>query len=193
MYGRLSPPLIIEFMTTAVRQLRAHLGELPADAPAAFPVSWAGESASSHWFDVAREYTERWHHQAQIREAVGTLAPLMRPRLYAPVLQTFMHAVPHALRHVAAAEGAVVRVDVDGEAGGVWHVRRHAGTWHLDVSARSVSPGREAAVASVWMPGDLAWQLFTNGATVDEVRQRCRWDGDQATAHTVIGARAIVG
>ena len=31
----------------------------------------AGEAVSANWFDVAREFTERWHHQQQIRLAIG--------------------------------------------------------------------------------------------------------------------------
>ncbi len=44
---------------------------LDPDAPALFAVAWAGESQSDNRFDTAREYTERWHHQMQIREGVG--------------------------------------------------------------------------------------------------------------------------
>ncbi len=73
-YGRLSPAVLIDLMTLATAQLREHLASIDPQAPAAFPVSWAGESSSAHWFDVAREYTERWHHQAQIRLAVDLLA-----------------------------------------------------------------------------------------------------------------------
>ena len=39
----------------------------------AFGVAWAGEERSPAWFDVARELTERWHHQAHIRLATGAL------------------------------------------------------------------------------------------------------------------------
>ena len=99
-YGRLSPAILIDLMALATRQLRDHLRATADDAPAAFPVSWAGESASAHWFDVAREYTERWHHQAQIRLAVDAVAPLMAAPLYAPVLATFVRALPYALRVV---------------------------------------------------------------------------------------------
>jgi hypothetical protein len=35
------------------------------------PVSWAGPEAAPVWFGVAREYTERRHHQQQIRDATG--------------------------------------------------------------------------------------------------------------------------
>ena len=44
---------------------------LPSHGRAIFSVAWAGESESENWFDVARDYTERWHHQQQIRDAVG--------------------------------------------------------------------------------------------------------------------------
>src|SRR5918993_4890273 len=89
-YGRLSPAVLIDLMSLATHQLREHLRAAADDAPAAFPVSWAGETVSAHWFDVAREYTERWHHQAQIRLAVDALPPILAGRLYAPVLATFM-------------------------------------------------------------------------------------------------------
>jgi uncharacterized protein (TIGR03083 family) len=41
-------------------------------------VSWAGPEPAPVWFDLAREFTERWHHQQQIRDATG------RPPLYDP-------------------------------------------------------------------------------------------------------------
>ena len=31
-------------------------------------VSWAGPDPAPIWFDLAREFTERWHHQQQIRD-----------------------------------------------------------------------------------------------------------------------------
>lgn len=191
-YGRLSPRLLSDFMAVAVRQLHAHLASIPLDAPAAFPVSWAGESSSPHWFDVAREYTERWHHQAQIREATGSLAPIMTARLYAPVLATFMYALPHALRHVLVADGADVRIEVDGEGGGVWQVTRQDGTWRLRGAAPREQPVA-SSLASVRMPADLAWRVLTKGARPDEIQARCEWHGDHAAAHAVLGARAIVG
>ncbi len=34
-------------------------------------VSWASADPVPMWLDVAREYTERWVHQQQIRDAIG--------------------------------------------------------------------------------------------------------------------------
>jgi hypothetical protein len=47
------------------------LKELDPFAEAIFSVGWAGEEKSLNWFHIAREYTEKWHHQQQIRLAVG--------------------------------------------------------------------------------------------------------------------------
>lgn len=193
-YGRLSPPLIIDLLRLASAQLHAHLSSRPLDADAAFPVSWAGEVTSPHWFDVAREYTERWHHQAQIREAVGALAPILTQRLYTPVLETFVRAVPHALRHGEAQHGERVRLEIDGVAGGTWHVLRESGGWRIERVSESDAPtARVEPLALVHMPADLAWRLFTKGATVEEIEERCPWHGDERVSRAVLAARAIVG
>ncbi|MEO6196827.1 MAG: hypothetical protein ABIP58_01850, partial [Dehalococcoidia bacterium] len=93
-------------------------------------VSWAGESESPNWFDLAREYTEHWHHQAQIREGAG-LPMLYEPRLFAPVLETFVRALPHTFRDVDAADGTHVTLRITGAAGESWSLVRQAGGWHL--------------------------------------------------------------
>lgn len=186
-YGRLSSPILIELMELATRHLRAHLAAIAPEAPAAFPVSWAGEAASAHWFDVAREYTERWHHQAQIRLAVGRLEPLMVSSLYTPVVSTFMRAVPHALGTVTAPPGTTMQVDVEGVGGGSWRVHRVATGWHMDAA-----PVAGPAVCVV-IPAAAAWRLFTKGLTPDEVTRQCRVTGDAVLGAAVLATRAIVG
>ena len=64
-------------------------------------MAWAGESESQSWFDVARELTERWHHQQQIRLAAGA-PPLDDPRWSGPVFETFLRALPFRYRDTAA-------------------------------------------------------------------------------------------
>src|SRR5258707_12794436 len=81
------------------------------------PVSWVGPAPAPVWLDIAREYTEQWMHQAQIRDAIG-VGGIRERRLFAPVLATFMLALPHALRGVIAPEGTRLRVVITGEAGG---------------------------------------------------------------------------
>jgi hypothetical protein len=190
--GRLSPAVLIDLLALVAPQLRDHLRASAPDGAAAFPVSWAGESASAHWFDVAREYTVRWHHQAQIRLAVGALDPLMTARFYEPVVATFMRAVPHACRSLEAADGARVDIDVAGIGGGSWAMTRVEGVWRLAPSSTgAVEQG--PPTATVTIPAALAWRLFTKGASPAEVAETCPWQGDKVLATTVLAARAIVG
>ena len=64
----------------------------------------------------AWEYTERRHHQMQIRDVFGDLG-IQTPALYRPVMETFMRALPHHYRDVDAPPGTTVRITVAGDAG----------------------------------------------------------------------------
>src|ERR1700756_2513136 len=95
-YRRLSPPVLIALMQWACAQTAYYYESLDPFATAAIGVSWAGEMTSLVWFDVARELTERWHHQQQIRLATNRPG-IMLPRLYHPVLDTFLRGLPQCL------------------------------------------------------------------------------------------------
>ncbi|MEM6735168.1 MAG: hypothetical protein AAF620_03760 [Bacteroidota bacterium] len=86
---------------------------------AMFSVAWAGESKSYNRMHMAREYTEFWHHQQQIREAVDEHGILTNEFFY-PVINTFFQALPHTLRDVDAEQGTVVETKITSEAGGTW-------------------------------------------------------------------------
>ncbi len=186
-YGRLSPRVLVMLTEAAVPALHAYLASLDPWAPARFPVSWAGERESANWFDVARELTERWHHQQQIRLAVDRPG-IMTPRLYRPVLDCFMRALPHAYRTIDAPAGALVEVTVTGDCGGTWQVQRQDGRWDL------VEPGtaRGPIVARAALPQELAWRVFTRGVGPEEARRGATLGGDAAIAAGILGMTAIV-
>jgi uncharacterized protein (TIGR03083 family) len=182
---RISPALLIEFLAITDEQLYQYFRSLPADAPARIPVSWAGDLQSPVWFDVAREYTEKWLHQQHIREAVGQPLLTARPWLF-PVLDTFMRALPRAYASLAAPEGAAVSFHITGEAGGHWTLLRQAGAWRLFSGA---SP---EACARVQLPQDLAWRLFTKGLPPELARTRGRLEGDEALGRGILSAVSIM-
>jgi hypothetical protein len=67
---RISPRLLCElvaFTGEAAWRYLASLDPLALEGR----VSWVGPDPVPNWLDVAREYTERWTHQQQIRDAVG--------------------------------------------------------------------------------------------------------------------------
>lgn len=147
---RIPPPLAVDLLQVTADRVTGLYAEADLWAPAT-PVAWTGTGPSPLWLDVAREYTERWVHQAQIREAVG--APLLedRPWLW-PVLDVFMLCLPRAYEGVEAPRGTVVVVDLGGQAGGTWGLVRGDERWHLDTDVVA------SAAARLSLSTDHAWR-----------------------------------
>ncbi|GGG50637.1 maleylpyruvate isomerase N-terminal domain-containing protein [Hymenobacter glacieicola] len=154
---RLSPAVLTWLLELVGPAYNNFLASLDPAAPAAFSVAWAGEAESTNHFHVAREYTEKWHHQQQIRQAVGQEAPLFDPLLYRPFLATCLQALPHHYRAVVAPTGTVVRFHVTGEGGGTWFLLRAESGWVLRQNYEA-----EPVAAAIELPGEVAWRLFTN-------------------------------
>ncbi len=183
---RISPELLTGFLDLTGRQLYHFYQALDPDEPALFPVAWAGDEASPNWFDIAREYTERWLHQQHIREAVGRPALTERRFLY-PVFDTFMRALPFTYRDVAAAEGTGLGVSITGEAGGEWSLIRVDGSWRL-FEGKAAQPA-----ASVTFDQDAAWRLFTKGLSPQAAQERVRLEGDKEIGAVILRMVSIMG
>ena len=168
---RISPNLLIEFLELTDPQVYTYFKSLPLFEMGGLAVAWAGDAQSPRWFDVAREYTEKWLHQQHIREAVG--APVLAERKWLfPVLDTFIRALPFTYRGVNAVECTTVGVHVAGEAGGDWALRYQQHAWQL-LAGRAPE-----AVSQVSLDQDLAWRLFTKGITPEQARARIEMKGD---------------
>jgi uncharacterized protein (TIGR03083 family) len=185
-FRRVSPRVLIDLLDVSNRQVAEYFRSLDPHHPAPFPVSWAGEAQSENWFDIAREYTERWHHQQQIRDAVGQNG-IMSRELYFPVLDTFMRVLPHTYRNVTAPSGHTVAIHVSGEAGGSWFLCRQAGNWELSRSR----PGE--IQAEVTIPCAVAWKLFTKGLSAEVARQQLRTSGQRTLTEPMFQTIAIMG
>src|SRR3979411_1744455 len=133
-YRQLSPHELISRMELASTESAGYHQSLDPFAPAMFSVSWAGEEESANWFDTAREFTERWHHQQQIRIAVDKPG-IMTREFYFPVLDCFMRALPHVYSAVAAKSGTISQFNIAGDCGGSWYLLRGTETWRLVSSA----------------------------------------------------------
>jgi uncharacterized protein (TIGR03083 family) len=184
-YRRLSPPVLIDLMKLACEQSASYHESLDPFAPAAFGVSWAGESTSLNWFDTARELTERWHHQQQIRLATNRPG-IMTPELYHPVLDCFLRGLPHLYRDVEAPAGTVLLVEIAGECGGQWFLARESGRWQL-VKESSSEPA-----ARVTIPQEIAWRVFTKGMDRDSARAHIKIAGDSHLGNLILNLTAIV-
>jgi len=192
-YRRLSARVLIERLERAGAESAAWHQSLDPFADAVFPVSWAGETRSPNWFDTAREYTERWHHQQQIRLATSRPG-IMTPELYYPVLDCFMRALPHALRGVTRETGAVLVVAVTGECGGHWRLDRHDDRGRLIPGPAAAGARRGSRPAgAIAIPQEIAWRVFTRGIARDEATPLVDISGDRELALRVLETIAIVG
>ena len=182
---RLSPQVLTELFELASRDLAAFFEARPLEAPALFGVSWAGEETSAGWFDVGREFTELWHHQMQIRLAVGA-APLADARYLKAVLDISVRALPHVYRDASADEGATVAIAIEGAAGGHWALRRESGRWTLSAG----TPDRADARAR--LSGDNAWRLIYNALTPAQASAAVAIDGRAELIAPLLRARSVI-
>ncbi|HEX8274110.1 MAG TPA: maleylpyruvate isomerase N-terminal domain-containing protein [Longimicrobiaceae bacterium] len=183
---RISPRLMVQLHAMTGPEVSRLFAGLDPSAPALFPVAWAGEESSVNWMDTAREYTERWHHQQQIRDATGR-PPLTGREWLHPVLDTFVRALPHGYRDTPAADGASVLFAVTGEAGDEWTLLREASRWTLHAGEAP------APAATVTTDADTAWRLFTKGLSREEAGRRVRIDGERRLGEPALGTLAIMG
>lgn len=183
--ARFSPRVLTDLFDKASRDLADWFESLPLEAPALFGVSWAGERESEGWFDIGREFTELWHHQQQIRLAVGA-PPLDDPRYLRATLEISLRGLPHAFRDTSAADGDTVLLDVRGPSGGQWTLLRGNGRWTLE-------GGEPAAPTTVVRLSDEdAWKVLFNALGPAEAAAAIAVEGRRALADTLLRARSVI-
>ena len=183
---RFSPRVLTDVYASASLDLATFFETVPLDAPALFGVSWAGEEESKAWFDIGREFTEHWHHQAQIREAAGE-QPASNPEWLRAVLAIAIRGLPHAYRDVPAAHGTALVVDVTGTSGGTWTLRRDGDRWTLDTGRVEDTPA-----ARVVTSADSLWRLLFNGLAPADAAQRLALTGPPSLTMPFLRARSVI-
>jgi hypothetical protein len=173
----LSPRLITGLLAWSGEQLDAHLRTV--DLTGSSSVYWAGEVPV--WFDLAREFTERWVHYRQIREAAQPAQEHQQPDQYLPlVLRTFIWGFPHQYQAPAPA-GTAIALEIPGI--GAWTLIRAATGWSLDEGQAAAPAARLQAT------GEAAWRLLT-GARYDP--RQVQLSGDQTLTEPLLRVRGII-
>lgn len=181
---RFSPRVLTDLFEKGSLDLADWVEAFPLDGPALFGVSWAGEQVSEGWFDVGRDFTELWHHQQQIRMAVGE-ASLDNPCYLRAVLEIALRGLPHAYRDVEAPSGTNLVLDISGPAGGKWTLSRAGDLWTVHIGEVS------APTTCVRLSDDTAWQLLFN-ALPDERAASIGVEGDAHVATPLLYARSVI-
>jgi uncharacterized protein (TIGR03083 family) len=181
---RLSPALLTDLLESTGHLYLEQLRKLDPFKPALFAVSWAGQNESPNWFHIAREFTEKWHHQQQIRDAVNSPG-IMNKEFYFPVLDTFMQALPYVYRHTDAPQGTTIRVSVSTEAGGDWYLSRMGNQWQL------IQPS-DTCSAQITLHPDIAWRLFTKAIPAEEAKKKTTYSGNPDLVNPLFSMVAVM-
>jgi uncharacterized protein (TIGR03083 family) len=182
---RLSPRVLTDLYEQASRDVSDWFESLSLDAPALFPVSWAGEQESAGWFDIGREFTELWHHQQQIRMAVAADS-LADPRYLAAVIDVAVRGLPYAFRNVPAEPGQTVVLDIRGAGGGQWTLLRGTHGWTL-------SRGEPPSVTTrIQLDDEAAWKLLFNALSETDAARAVHVEGRPQLASALLRARSVI-
>lgn len=187
-YKRISPRLLVNMLESTGREYIECLKKLEPFEKAMFSVMWAGETESQNWFHIAREYTEKWHHQQQIREALGLQHALLTGEFLGPCIETFMRALPHTYRKINADVGTLIKVEITGEGGGIWFVEKTMGGWRF-VKNMAMAPPETI----VTMPGEIAWKLFTKGIKANDAGEEIKIEGEPELAKPLLSMITVMG
>lgn len=172
---RISPSLLIALLASSGRAYCDYITSLDPFAKAQFSVAWAGETVSQNWFHIAREYTEKWHHQQQIRLAVGQEELLYQQELYWPCIDTFMRALPYHFRDQKAPVATLIAIEVEDL--GSWFIQKEENGWTALVAPRN------APHSKVVLPREMAWKIFTKGISAEAALRQSAIEGAEYAKH----------
>lgn len=184
---RLSPPVIIDLLKSSGMEYCEYINTLDPEAPATFSVAWAGEKESQNWFHIAREYTEKWHHQQQIRHATGQERELLQPQWFQPYLETSLRALPYHYRDVKAEPGCVLCFVFQGMEKKHYFLHFEDNHWELLANSNS----EPACVVTIH--DEDAWKIFTKGIQREEAIQRSPITGDRDLGLQIFDLIAVMG
>ncbi|MEO1452114.1 MAG: maleylpyruvate isomerase N-terminal domain-containing protein, partial [Bacteroidota bacterium] len=176
---RVSPAMLIALHEATHESYVQYYESLNPLGPSRFSVAWAGENESQNWMHIAREYTEKFLHQQQIRDAAGKPA-LMNTTYFQPFAEVCMLALPYTFREVDAQPGTALQVQIPESFGGSWTLIKREEGWNLS---------REEAgsyMSKVVIPADVFWKMVSKSIRPEEVQDQLRVEGDQALGEVAL-------
>ncbi len=180
---RISPEVLILLLKTTGPLVSRYYESLDPLTEAIFPVQWAGEEKSLNWMHLAREFSEKWHHQQQIADATGR-AGLLIPDYYKPLIMTFMLAIPHVLREETINPGETISIGTYGDVSGSWFISFTGTNWQFITNPETVR-------AEITLPANSAWKLFSKSLRPEHLGEKIRIAGDTKIADKVINMISV--
>ncbi len=174
--GFLSTELLLELLRLVGVWSEEFYAAVGLDTVSREPVGlFARTTPSPYWQVIAREYTERFVHQSQIRRAVG--APALDGELVTAAARVVAHILAAWLRDLAPANGTAIAIDF-GDVG-TWTLRREDDRW-------SASDGDTEPTARIAVAPERAAAILSRGLTTDEVATSTTVTGDASLARAAL-------
>lgn len=181
----LSPRVLLDRLYETGPQVTT-LFRLGDPAAPAERVSWAGDDIAPLWFCGARELTERFVHQQQIRAAVGQLH-FDDDEVLAAVVDTFVYAFPRTLAAARAEPGTAVSVEVTGPVARRWTFIRSVDGWTREDGVVS-----SKAAAFLRTDADAFWRLLSGGLDRTSQVERVDLAGSPTLFSVLRDTRAVL-
>lgn len=176
---RLSPNVLVMLHELTGKMVSDYYCSLDPQAKAIFSVAWAGEEESQNWFHIAREYTEKWLHQQQIRDAVNKPG-ILTPDYFIPFLETSLQGLPHTFKEVAAEDGTTLQIIILLPQEEWWYLTMTNGRWVL----RRTSQQQPTSILTI--DANAAWKLFSKSWRPADARTFTKVSGDVALAEQAL-------
>ena len=182
---RLSPQIITYLLELSGKQYVEHLNSLDPFGKAIYSVAWAGQDVSENWFHIAREYTEKFLHQQQIRDAVG-IPGLMTKELFLPFMDIMLFGMLPTYKDVAAENGTYISIVISSEIGGTWNLYKENDSWCF-----IEDPGKQPD-ATLEIEPDLAWKLFSKSIRPEAIGNDIIITGNQNLGKVVLSMVSVM-
>jgi uncharacterized protein (TIGR03083 family) len=181
---RMSPELIMGLLKFTGEQVIEYFQSLDPFVMGG-AVNWVSPDPAPVWLDLAREYTERWHHQQHIRDSVGKPG-LKEQKFLAPIIDTFILALPRTFKNIQAENGTSIGIGITGSRRKHWTLSKNLGEWQLFEGR-----GGDDQVTVV-IEDDVAWRIFTNELSAAEAKELVQIKGNVQLGEIVLDTVSII-
>lgn len=182
---RVSPEMLILLHELTGPLYNAYYAALDPFGKATFSVAWAGEEESKNWMHIAREYTEKFLHQQQIRDAVKRPG-IMTKEFFLPFVEVCLKALPHTFREVPAIDGTCIKITIPDDCGGSWYLFAKNGQWEMGESEVAVP------VSEVSISAEAFWQLVSKSKRHHDLEAFIEVKGDILLAEKVLSMVSFI-
>lgn len=182
---RVSPQMLIFLLELTGKPFCAYFNSLQPFDKSILTVDWVGGSENNNWLEIARQYTEKWLHQQQIRDAIYN-TDIMTREFYYPFIDIFMLALPHTFRQIEAEHGVTIRLTVSTEIGGSWFLVRTDGKWELQKN------NSQEPTTDIIIDPNTAWKLFSKSIRPEQVKNKIEVYGDSNLAEIALNMTSVM-